>query len=114
MVKNHKLAKSIMDASWYNFVIMLEYKSKWKGRTFHKIGRFEPSSKLCSNCGYKYQDLDLSVREWVCPDCEEQHDRDINAAKNILTFGLRDLQTATWQNRHYNVKYKNTVGITEI
>ena len=86
MVKNHKLAKSIEDCSWGEFARQLEYKSEWRGKTLKKIGRFEPSSKTCSNCGYIKHDLTLADREWDCPECHAHHDRDVNAAKNILVF----------------------------
>jgi putative transposase len=96
MIKNRNLAKAISDVSWSEFMRQLTYKSGWYGRTYHKIDRFYPSSKLCSTdgCGYKHADLTLSVREWVCPECETLHDRDINAAKNILNKGLKDLGIA--------------------
>ena len=91
MVKNHKLAKSISDCSWLTFVNMLQYKSGWYGKSLNKIDTFYPSSKNCSNCGYKLEDLTLDVREWTCPQCNTVHDRDINAANNILKEGLRVL-----------------------
>ena len=84
MVKNHKLAQSISDASWGELIRQLEYKCQWYGRTLVKIDRWFPSSKRCGNCGHVVDKLPLSVREWDCPKCQTRHDRDINAAKNIL------------------------------
>lgn len=88
MVKNRRMAKSISDASWSSFVSILTYKSEWYGKSVYKINRWFASSKTCSNCGYQLPKLDLSVREWTCPDCETVHDRDVNAAKNILQRGI--------------------------
>jgi putative transposase len=88
MQKNHRLAKSISDASWSEFVRQLEYKAQWYGRTLIGIDRWYPSSKRCSCCGYTMPALPLSVREWTCPECGTAHDRDINAARNILAAGL--------------------------
>ena len=88
MLKNHCLAKSISDASWNKFIEFLTYKSDWYGKNIIKIGRFEPSSKLCSNCGNYYKELKLSERMWKCSKCNKEHDRDINAAVNIKKFGL--------------------------
>jgi putative transposase len=87
MVKNRSLAKSIYDMGWSEFVRQLKYKADWYGREFVQIGRFYPSSKLCSGCGHKLKELLLSTREWACPECGEVHDRDHNAAKNILAAG---------------------------
>lgn len=93
MVKNSRLAKSISDAGWTKFVTMLEYKSNWYGRTFHKIDRFYPSSKTCSCCGHKLEkhEMTLATRHWTCSSCNTRHDRDLNAAINIANKGLNDL-----------------------
>lgn len=91
MIKNHKLAQSISDASWSRFITMLKYKSEWNDRDLVQIDRFYPSSKSCSVCHYINQDLTLNDREWTCPSCYTHHDRDVNAAENILTQGLNIL-----------------------
>ena len=92
MVKNHNLAKSIEDASWYELTRQLDYKSNWRGRTYHKIDTFYASSQLCNCCGYKNPVVKkLLVRDWICPNCNTYHDRDINASVNILNKGLEDL-----------------------
>ena len=88
MVKNRKLAKSISDASWSELIRQLEYKCDWYGRTFVKIDRWFPSSKRCGHCGHIVKKLPLNIRSWNCPQCGIHHDRDVNAAQNILAAGL--------------------------
>ena len=89
MLKNHKLAKSISDSSWGEFTRQLEYKSNWGGKEYVKIDTFFASSQVCHKCGYKNEKIkDLNIRKWTCPICGEYHDRDINAANNILNKGL--------------------------
>ena len=88
MLQNHCIAKSISSVAWSEFVRQLTYKAEWNGKNIIFIGRFEPSSKTCSSCGYIHKDLKLKDREWTCPQCGEHHDRDVNAARNILQFGL--------------------------
>ena len=88
MLKNGNLAKSISDAGWSDFVRQLEYKAKWYGRTLVGIDKWYPSSKRCSACGFVVSKMPLSVRKWTCPECGVVHDRDINAACNILAAGL--------------------------
>ncbi len=91
MIKNHKLAKSIADASFSSFCNMVDYKSKWYGRKYIKVGSFYPSSKLCHCCGYRNTTLTLKDRKWECPNCLTLLDRDKNAALNILDEGLKIL-----------------------
>lgn len=88
MLKNHHLANSIQSAAWSEFVRQLKYKSEWNGKNVIFIGRFEPSSKTCSSCGYVNRNLKLSDREWTCPQCGAHLDRDVNAARNIKQMAL--------------------------
>ena len=88
MVKNHCLAKAISDVGWSEFARQLEYKAAWYGRTLVKIDKWYPSSKRCFDCGHILDSLTLDMREWTCPECGVLHDRDINAAKNVLAAGL--------------------------
>ena len=95
MVKNHNLAKAITDCGWYELTRQLSYKSDWNNRNYIKIGRFTKSSQPCNVCGYiNTETKDLSIRQWTCPECGTVHDRDINAAINILNEGLRLLNIA--------------------
>jgi putative transposase len=87
MVKNRKLSRAISEQGWYQFRSFLEYKCNWYGRELIIINQWYPSSKTCSSCGSIQTKMPLSVREWTCPDCGAIHDRDINAAKNILAVG---------------------------
>ena len=89
MINNHKLSKHIADASWGNFVTLLQYKCDWYGKELVKVNRFYPSSKTCGNCGWINQELKLSDREWTCESCGVVHDRDVNASCNILKEGLK-------------------------
>ena len=92
MVRNRNLAKSVSDASWSEFVRQLSYKCEWHGKTLSQVDTFYPSSQLCHVCGYKNTQVkDLSVRNWTCPSCGAQHDRDVNAANNVLQQGLKIL-----------------------
>ncbi len=88
MIKNTKLSPAIADASWSELIRQLEYKCQWYGRTLVKIDRWFPSSKRCGNCGHIVEKMPLDVRQWDCPECGTHHDRDINAAQNILAAGL--------------------------
>lgn len=95
MLKNHKLAESISEMNFGEFSQMLKYKARRYNRKIVFVDRYYPSSKTCSCCGFKYKDLTLNEREWTCPQCNTQHDRDINAAVNILNEGLRKIGSST-------------------
>lgn len=95
MVKNHSLSQSISDAGWGMFLNMLQYKADWNDKQLIKVDRFYPSSKTCHHCGYVKEDLTLADRYWVCPQCGETIDRDLNAAQNILDEGLRSISAGT-------------------
>lgn len=95
MLKNHKLAKSISDCSWSELKRQLQYKGHWDNTYIHEIFRFYPSSKTCSNCGHIMDKMSLDVREWTCSKCGKHHDRDVNAAINILQEGKRELSAGT-------------------
>lgn len=102
MLKNHCLAQSISDAGWGMFEVMLKYKAEWNGNNILQIGRFEPSSKMCSHCGSINKELKLSDREWVCSTCGVKHDRDENAAKNIESFALRNYLSVGRRRKNQN------------
>jgi putative transposase len=120
MIKNHKLAKHILDASWGTFVRLLEYKADWNDKQIVKINRFYPSSKTCCECGWINQDLNLSMREWTCPSCNTLLDRDLNAAKNILKEGLRIISSGAGDytggdsNKTLATKHKSTKPETHL
>lgn len=101
MIKNQHLAKSIQDASFGTLISMLKYKAAWHNRQIIEVGRFYPSSKTCHCCGHRMSDMNLKIREWICPNCKTKHDRDVNAAINIKNEGLRILDK------------QSTVGNTE-
>jgi len=105
MMRNHSLAGSIASASWSSFVRMLEYKSEWYGVNLLRVGRFDPTSQLCSACGHRNPGTkDLSVREWTCPVCGTRHDRDVNAAVNIMNTAIE---------KHFNKQSPAVTGITD-
>ena len=115
MQKNHKLAKSVSDASFAKFVSMLEYKASWYGRTLVKIDRFYPSTQICNGCGFRNTSLrglkNLSKRVWICPECGEVHDRDLNASRNILKEGLKVLNPRNVEDSELTVHNANSYSI---
>lgn len=109
MLANHKLAQSISDCGWSMFVDMLKYKAEWHGVNILKIGRFEPSSKMCSCCGNVNKELKLADREWTCKSCNSVLDRDVNAAINIKNFALKNHLSAEHRLKN-QVKLPTLVG----
>jgi putative transposase len=95
---NTCMSRNIGDVSWSKFVIMLKYKALWNGRRFLQIRRYDPSSKKCSECGEINSELKLKDRIWTCKKCNKEHDRDINAAINILKFGMEQAEFKSSEN----------------
>lgn len=91
MIQHPRLARHIADASFGEFRRMIDFKAKWYGRTVIAVDRWFPSSKTCSGCGHKLDELRLDIRQWTCPKCERDHDRDVNAAQNIVAAGMLQL-----------------------
>ena len=116
MEQNHKLAKSVSDASFSRFVSMLEYKAEWYGRKIVKTDRFYPSTQICNSCEYKNKSIkglkNLGVREWICPICGEVHDRDLNASRNILKEGLKVLNLRNMGDSKFTVCHTNRKNIS--
>ena len=116
MERNYKLAKSVTDASFSKFVSMLEYKAEWYGRKVVKIDRFYPSTQICSGCGYKNESIKglrgLKVREWICPECGEVHDRDLNAARNILKEGMKALNLRNVGDSKFTACHSNSFSVS--
>lgn len=106
MITNHCLAQAISDVSWGSLVAMLTYKAAWHNRQIVQVDRWYPSSKTCSKCFHLMNQMPLLVREWTCPSCGENHDRDINAAKNILRQGLNELSNKSGLGTKSDLKQK--------
>jgi putative transposase len=94
MLSNRRLARSIADMGFYELRRQLEYKAAWRGGQVALVGRWYPSSKLCSYCGYRLEALGLDVRHWTCPDCGASHDRDVNAATNLRNVAVSSTVSA--------------------
>jgi putative transposase len=107
MMKNRKLSRAIAEASWSTLSNMIEYKCAWYGKTYYRINRWFASSKTCSSCGHKLDQLSLSTREWICPSCGSTHDRDINAAVNIKNIGQIDLYNKKISDAIADMGYEN-------
>jgi putative transposase len=107
MLKNHKLARSISDCSWSAFVGMLQYKAEFYGKNIAFCGRFDPSSKICSKCGWIKKDLTLADRSWKCGGCHTIHDRDVNAAINIKKFALIKLTPLERREESVEIVHEN-------
>lgn len=110
LMQNHHLASAISSVAWNEFARQLIYKAEWNGKNVVFIGRFEPSSKTCSCCGYVKKDLTLKDRHWVCPGCGASHDRDVNAAINIRNFGLHPQALVAIENKIPEVTGIDTGG----
>jgi putative transposase len=112
MMKNHKLAKAISDVSWSKFIDVLEYKANWNDKQVIHIDRFFPSSKTCSKCGWINNQLILNDRNWTCPECNSVHDRDLNAAINILNEGYRKNISDGTSDYERGAKIRPSIGIS--
>ena len=112
MSKNHRLARAILDMSFFEFRRQIEYKSKMKGGHVVIADRFYPSSKTCSDCGHKYTELNLSMREWTCPGCGINHDRDVNAATNLKNYAVSYMVSACGELVETAASMKQELNVT--